>query len=342
MKRTGLGRGIGALFEQNGANNFIFNDEDNKDIKDINEKENVEIKEQEIIIKPKEELVNKEVKEKDKKIKQDNNKTDLYKEIKIDEGQIVDLKLIDVVPNDKQARKIFNENKLEELANSIKMFGVLQPIIVEPNGDYYTIVAGERRWRASKLAGQKTIPAIISKKNDSKNAQISIIENLQREDLNPVEKARGFNNLMKEYNLTGKEVSELTGINFSSIFNSLKILNLNNELLDEMQNMPNLSEQACLALLETDNLDLQREALILITEKGLSATEALKRLKLSSKKGNKIQTNSYLFTDLENKFEEYFGNKVKIKLSNAKKNSGKIIINYSSQEDLERMMGLLD
>lgn len=342
MKRTGLGRGIGALFEQNSSNNFMQNnldniEEKNEENKEINKSSNKKL-EKENNLKEKE---NKNEKYKKDELKDDSNSNS---NLNIDdENKVFEIKLVDIVPNEKQARKVFEKEKLEELANSIKMFGVIQPIIVEKNNDYYNIVAGERRWRASKLAGKKTIPAIISNKNDSENAQISIIENLQRENLNPVEKARGLDFLMKKFNLSGNEVSELTGINFTSIFNSMKILKLDNELLDYMQEIPNLSEQACLALLETDDLALQKEALLLITEKGLSATEALKRLRLMNRKTSSKETvdNSYLFTDLENKFEEYFGNKVKIRLNNSKKNSGKIIINYNSHEDLERMLDLL-
>lgn len=324
MKRTGLGRGIGALFEQNSTTNFI-QDSLNKNVEEkTNKTENT------------------------KNNKNDDNISDL-KNIKnettgvVPDNQIFDIKLVDIVPNEKQARKVFEKEKLEELANSIKMFGVLQPIIVEKNNDYYNIIAGERRWRASKLAGKKTIPAIISNKNEKENTQISLIENLQRENLHPVEKARGLDFLMKNFNLNGNEVSELTGINFASIFNSTKILKLDNDLLDYMQEIPNLSEQACLALLETDDPNLQKETLLLITEKGLSATEALRRLKLmNSKSKTTKENNNYLFTDLENKFEEYFGNKVKIRLNNSKKNSGKIIINYNSPDDLERMINLLN
>lgn len=317
MKRTGLGRGIGALFEQNSANDFI-----SENTEKVEKEKKIENKDKEIIVKKENNINN-------------NN---------INEKNIIDIKLIDIIPNEKQARKVFNKEKLNELANSIKMFGVLQPIIVEKSGDYYNIIAGERRWRASKIAGKKTIPAIIANNSEAKNAQISIIENLQREDLNPVEKARGFDDLMKNFNLSGNQVAELTGINFSSIFNSLKILKLDNDLLDEMQQIPNLSEQACLALLETDNIDLQREALLLMTEKNLSATEAIKRLRLLKNRQNKEknQENNFLFTNIENQLEEYFGNKVKIKLNNSKKASGKIIINYTSNEDLERMLNLLN
>lgn len=323
MKRTGLGRGIGALFDQNQANDFINTKEET-----INEVK-IEPKKEDIVLKNIEQnkLTKKEV----------NNEN-----INNLKDQIIELKLIDIIPNPKQARKVFDKQKLDELSNSIKMFGVLQPILVEKSGDYYNIIAGERRWRASKIAGKKTIPAIISNNSKSKNAQISIVENLQREDLNPVEKARGLDELMKEFNLSGNEVSEVTGINFSSIFNSLKILKLDNTLLDEMQNMPNLTEQACLALLETDNINIQKEALMLINEKGLSATEALKRLKLTKNLKKEKLTLPPIFTDIENKFEEYFGNKVQIRLNNSKKNSGKIIINYNSQDDLERIIGLIE
>lgn len=299
MKKTGLGKGIGALFELNNTSE----DEVKKTIEGISSNNN------------------------------SSNEENKY---------IREIKLIDIVPNDLQARKVFDKQKLEELATSIKMFGVIQPIIVSKEKDYYVIVAGERRWRAAKIAGLKTIPAIISKETEKNKDGISLIENLQREGLNPVEKARGIALILEKYNLTGSELAEITGISLSSILNSIKILKIEKDLLDTMQNIKNLSESTCLALLETDNYDIRKEALLLMTEEGLPATEAIKRLKLLKRKRTySPRKMEPIFKEFENSFGEYFGAKVQIKLNNNKSEKGKIIIKYDSNEDLARMLDLL-
>ena len=135
------------------------------------------------------------------------------------------LKLIDIEPNEGQARKIFNDESIDELSESIKKYGVIQPIIVTKKDNYYQIIAGERRWRASKKAGLTEIPAIVRDDDERRNREISLIENIQREDLNPIDKARGIKTLMDEYSLTQQEVADILGKARSSIANSVRILN---------------------------------------------------------------------------------------------------------------------
>ena len=149
-----------------------------------------------------------------------------------DNEVIEKLKITEVEPNRNQPRKNFDEEALEELSESIKRYGVIQPIIVVKKDDYYEIVAGERRWRASKKAGLKEIPAIVREGNERKNKEIALIENVQREDLNAYEKALGIKELMDEYDLTQQEVSEILGKSRSSIANSVRILNLSPDVLE--------------------------------------------------------------------------------------------------------------
>ena len=288
MKRTGLGKGISALFSQ--------------EIGEENEMINLD-----------------ETSEKNK---------------------IVELKVIEVEPNRKQARKEFNYKKLEELAESIKTFGVLQPIIVAKKDGYYEIIAGERRWRASKLANMKTIPAIIREDEDEENTHISIIENVQRENLNAIEKAQGYNEAMENYNLSVEEFAKKIGKTKSAITDILQILNLSDKVL-ELARRENLSETGCKMLLEIEDEDKQYEMALYILEDGLSIEEAKKRLKLSKKVNKNItKVDIHEFREMEEKFTNYFGAKAKIKVSPKNINRGQIILKYNSNEELERMLEL--
>lgn len=290
MKRTGLGKGISALFSQ--------------EIGEENEMINLD-----------------ETSEKNK---------------------IVELKVVEVEPNRKQARKEFNYKKLEELAESIKTFGVLQPIIVAKKDGYYEIIAGERRWRASKLANMKTIPAIIREDEDEENTHISIIENVQRENLNAIEKAQGYKEAMENYNLSAEEFAKKIGKTKSAITDILQILNLSDKVL-ELARRENLSEAGCKMLLEIENKDKQYEMALYILEDGLSIEEAKKRLKLSKKVNkNTPKVDIHEFRAIEEKFTNYFGAKAKIKVSSKNINRGQIILKYNSNEELERMLELLD
>ena len=157
----------------------------------------------------------------------------VVEEEKVQDGEKVQkLKLIDVEPNRDQPRKQFKQEALEDLAESIKTYGIIQPIVVTKQDGYYGIVAGERRWRAAKLAGLEEIPAIIREDDEQKNREIALIENIQREDLNPYEKALGIRNLMDKYGLTQEEVSKRIGKSRSAVSNTVRILNLAPDVLE--------------------------------------------------------------------------------------------------------------
>lgn len=299
MKRTGLGKGISALFSDEALNEIEPKNEDN--VKEID--------------------INLDISDKNK---------------------IVELKVTEVEPNIKQARKEFNYKKLEELAESIKTFGVVQPIIVAKKDTHYEIIAGERRWRASKLANLKTIPAIIKEDEELENIHISIIENVQRENLNAIEKAQGYKDAIEKYNMIPEDFAKKIGKSKSSITDILEILNLDERVI-ELARKENLSEAGCKMLLEIEDKEKQYEMALYILEDGLSVEEAKKRLKLSKKvPKNTPKIDIHEFREIEEKFTNYFGTKAKIKVSPKNINRGQIVLKYNSNEELERMLELLD
>lgn len=251
--------------------------------------------------------------------------------------RIENLKIIEVEPNKNQPRKRFDDEALEELAESIKRYGVIQPIIVTKKEDYYEIVAGERRWRASKKAGLATIPAIVREGNEQKNKEIALIENVQREDLNPVEKAIGIKSLMEDYQLTQQQVSEILGKSRSSIANTVRILNLDERVL-ELAKEGKLTEGHCRALLSIEDKDKQYQMAIRMLERGASVREAEQKTQVSKKMTKKDKKYEAIYRDIEDTFQGFFGTKVRL---DAGKRRGKIVIEYASNEDLERILELI-
>ena len=253
---------------------------------------------------------------------------------------VTKLKLNEKEPNKGQARKKFDEESIEELANSIKEYGVIQPIIVTKIDNFYEIIAGERRWRASKKAGLDEIPVIIRENDEQKNKAISLIENIQREDLNPFEKALGIKNLMQSYGLTQEEVAKKLGKSRSSIANSVRVLNLEPRVL-EFAKQGKITEAHCKLLLAITDPEKQYLTAVDIIERGTTTRE----LEQTNKKINKKEVSkeelkrmSILYKDIENTFQGFFGTKVKMAPG---KKKGKIIIEYASNDDLERILNLM-
>lgn len=247
------------------------------------------------------------------------------------------LNINEVEPNRLQPRKNFNQEALEELAESIKKYGVIQPIVVTKQEDYYEIIAGERRWRASKLAGLTEIPVIIKENDQRKNKEIALIENIQREDLNAYEKALGIKNLMEDYSLTQEEVAKILGKSRSSIANSVRILNLNPDVL-EFAKQGKLTEGHCKALMAITDPKKQYETAVRMIEKGESVRQAEKKARLKKKSPGVDAKYQILFNDIEDSFQSFFGTKVKL---DAGRKKGKIIIEYNSNDDLERLLDLI-
>lgn len=258
-------------------------------------------------------------------------------ETKKESDILKNLKIIDIEPNREQPRKFFDEESISELSESIKMYGVIQPIVVSKKEGYYAIIAGERRWRAAKQAGLKEIPAIIKEDDERKNKEISLIENMQREDLNAYEKAAGIKALMEDYNMTQEEIAKVLGKGRSSIANSVRVLNLTPDVL-ELAKQGKLTEGHCKALLAITDPKKQLEMATRMIERGESVRQAEK--KIHHQKNNKAVAEKYavVYKDIEDRFQGFFGTKVKI---DAGKRSGKIIINYTNNDELERILGLI-
>ena len=274
----------------------------------------------------------------------EENANEKKAEKKDDNIVIKEIKLNEIEPNRNQARKVFEEEALDELAESIKEYGVIQPIIVTKKDGYYEIVAGERRWRASKKAGIKTIPAIVRDDNTRENMEISLIENVQREDLNPIEKARGLRTLMDGYNLTQEQVAKKIGKSRSVVANSVRLLNLDERVM-KLALEGKLSEGHCISLLSIEDKDDQYKMAEYLVETGETVRDAGNKIKRANKlkkinKNEKTTDTNYtaIYKDIEDQFRGFFGTKVKL---DAGVRSGKIIIKYSSNEDLERILGLL-
>ena len=253
-----------------------------------------------------------------------------------DNDILKNLKVTEVEPNRDQPRKNFDQESLEELAESIKEYGLIQPIVVTKKDGYYGIVAGERRWRASKIAGLTEIPAIIREDNARINSEISLIENMQREDLNPYEKALGVRTLIDNYGLSQEEVAKKLGKGRSTIANIVRILNLEPRVL-EMAKEGKLSEGHCKALLAITDPEKQYKTAIQMLERGATVRQVEKKARVKETKEEQDR-NHILYKSIEDNFQSFFGSKVRL---DAGKRRGKVIIEYTSNDDLERILNLI-
>ena len=283
-KKTGLGKGLGAIFNENQL-----------------------IKEEEEKLKEGEEVVEK-------------------------------IKTIEIEPNKNQPRRRFSQETIDELANSIEKYGIIQPIIVTKQEGYYEIVAGERRWRAAKKIGLEDVPCIVRDGDERRNKEIALIENIQREDLNPIDKARGFKQLIDEYGMTQQQLADTVSLSRCTVTNTLRILNLDDRVL-ELASEGKITEGHCRSLLSYDDPDKQYSAALRIIEKGETVRDIEEKVKDRKKVSKKYEEQrEAICRDIEDSFQGFFGTKVKL---NAGKRSGKIVIHYSTNEDLERILNLI-
>lgn len=252
------------------------------------------------------------------------------------------MKISMVEPNREQPRKKFEEDALLELADSIKQYGVLQPLLVRKRKDYYEIIAGERRWRAAKMAGVKEVPVIIKEYTEQEIVEISLIENIQRENLNPIEEAMAFKKLLEEFNLKQDEVAERVSKSRTAVTNSMRLLKLD-ERVQEMIVDDMISTGHARALLAIDDKELQYELANKIFDEKLSVRETeklVKEIKNPKKpKTKKIIENQFVYTELENRMKDVMGTKVNI--SSRGNGKGKIEIEYYSDDELERMFEMI-
>lgn len=252
------------------------------------------------------------------------------------------MKINEVEPNRDQPRKNFDEDALLELSDSIKQFGVLQPLLVRKRKDYYEIIAGERRWRAAKLAGVKEVPVIEKEYTDQEILEIGLIENIQRENLNPIEEAIAYKRLLEEFNLKQDEVAERVSKSRTAVTNSMRLLKLSDKvqqmIIDDM-----ISTGHARALLAIDDPELQYTLANKIFDEKFSVRETeklVKEIKNPKKpKEKKPVANSFIYQDLEEKMKSVFGTKVSI--ASKGKGKGKIEIEYYSDDELEHLFDMM-
>lgn len=252
------------------------------------------------------------------------------------------VRITEIEPNKGQPRKNFNEDALEELADSIKQFGLIQPLVVQKRDGYYEIIAGERRWRAAKKAGLKEVPVIIRDYTDEEMMEIALIENLQREDLNPIEEAQAYKKLINDYKLKQDEIAEKVSKSRVAITNSMRLLKLSEKvqdmIVDEM-----ISSGHGRALLALNDKKMQEELANRIFDEKLSVRETEQIVKAlnnpKEKKKKEEYSDNFVYEKIENEFKEIIGTNVSIKRKSQDK--GKIEIEYYSTEDLERIIDLM-
>ena len=271
-------------------------------------------------------------------VKENSNSS--AKEEKAENNSPLMVKLSEVEPNREQPRKYFDEEAMQELADSIKKYGVIQPLLVEKKEKYYEIIAGERRWRAAKIAGLKEIPVVLKELSEQEKMEIALIENIQREDLNPIEEAQAYKRLLDEFQLKQEDVAKSVSKSRSAITNSMRLLKLD----ERVQNMvagEELSAGHARALLSISDVEKQYELAQKIVEKGLSVREVEALLKKKPAKEEKAETNTaeeLIYRNFENNLKEIYGTKVSIK---NQKGKGKIEISYYSVDELERILDML-
>lgn len=250
-----------------------------------------------------------------------------------------------VEPDREQPRKFFNEDALQELADSIKQYGVFQPLLVQKEKDYYKIIAGERRWRAAKIAGLKEIPVIVKELSDQEIAEIQLIENIQREDLNPIEIAEGYRQLIDKYGFTQDELAEKISKSRTAITNTLRLLKLDERvrqmIVDEL-----ISTGHARAILSIEDSDKQYEFAQKIFDEKMSVRDVEKAIK-NMQKDPKVKKDNQkidkkteaIYHSLEENMKQIMGTKVTIQAKNG--NQGKVEIEYYSQDELDRIVNMI-
>lgn len=305
-KRTGLGKGLGAIFGE--------------DVVENSEVEN-------------------------KNVSRETSAGYSDEEKREEPGKEYMMKLSIIEPNQSQPRKDFNDEAIAQLADSIKKYGILQPLLVQKQGEHFEIIAGERRWRAAKEAGLKEVPVVIKEYTKQQAMEIALIENVQREDLNPIEEAQAYQQLMQEFDLTQEEIAERVSRSRTAITNCMRLLKLDKRV-QEMLIQGQLSSGHARALLALENQDAQYQIGLKIIDQKLSVREVEKLVKLlgKPKKQEKPKEEekdlSFIFRDLEERMKQVMGTKVIINKKD--RNKGRIEIEYYSEAELERIVELIE
>lgn len=279
-------------------------------------------------------------------VEEKNTKTKIVEKVVekiVKEPADIYLKINEVEPNRNQPRNNFDEDSLMELSESIRQYGIIQPIVVKKRENHYEIIAGERRWRAAKLAGLKEVPVIVKDYSDQEIMEVALIENLQREDLNPIEEALAFQKLIKEYNLKQDEVADKVSKSRAAITNSMRLLKLDERvqkmLIDDM-----ISSGHARALISIEDKEQQYTLALKVFDEKLNVRETeklIKNLQSPAKTTTKkVYENDFVYRNMENQLKESIGTKVVIK--NKDNNKGKIEIEYYSKEDFERIVEMFE
>ena len=348
--KRGLGRGLGALFGEDTVEEVISEEKATarKHESAVSETKN----------KTENHTVNKKQNAEKNAVARNNVQKTEKKEAQISEKEILnvvqeispqeqekevqtqaelELKISEIEPNRDQPRKAFDEEQLEELADSIRKYGVLQPLLVQKKGESYEIIAGERRWRAAKLAGLKMIPAVIREYSPQQAMEIALIENVQREDLNPIEEAQAYQRLMQEFSLKQEEIAERVSKNRTTITNCMRLLNLAPEVQQMLIEGRIASGHARALLAVADPYQQLELAKKVEVEK---AVKLLGKEKKEKKKSQVDEAVELVFQDMENRMKTVMGTKVNI--SRKDKSKGKIEIEYYSEAELERLVELIE
>ena len=257
-----------------------------------------------------------------------------------EQAGIKELKINEIEPNINQPRKHFNDEKLTQLSESIKQHGVVQPIIVKKESDTYRIVAGERRWRAARIAGLTTVPVIVKDLENKQVMEIALIENIQREDLNAIEEAEAYEKLLDEYKMTQEEIANTVGKSRSAVANTLRLLNLSEKIKGYIIG-EELTGGHARALMTIEDKELQQKAAeeVIAGKLSVRETEALVKRYLSKKTRPVSKKKTEIYMEIEENLKNILGTKVQL-VSNNKK--GKIILEYYSNEELERIVELIN
>jgi ParB family transcriptional regulator, chromosome partitioning protein len=253
---------------------------------------------------------------------------------------IIEIDINEISPNEEQPRKNFDEEKIVKLSESIKEHGIIQPILVIKDGNYYKIIAGERRWRAARLAGLKKVPIIEKELSDREVMEVSLIENLQREDLNPVEEAVAYKKLIDEFKMTQEEIANRIGKSRPAIANSLRLLNLDERIINYLMD-GTISEGHGKIIAGVEDKQIQYEIAKKIIDEGLNVRQTEKIIKslLDNKVSKKAKTKKDIYIkDIEDRLKSILGTKVTI---NKGRKKGKIEIEYYSEDDLQRIINHL-
>lgn len=266
-----------------------------------------------------------------------------------EKGSELMIKVALIEPNKDQPRKDFNEDQLRELAESIKRYGVLQPLLVQKKGAFYEIIAGERRWRAAKIAGLKEIPVVLREYSKQEGMEIALIENVQRADLNPIEEALAYQQLVKEFQLTQEEIAARVAKNRATITNSLRLLKLDEQIQEMLvQNLISSGHARALLSLEQKGLQLKAVKLILDGRLSVRETERLVKRMIKEAAGDEDEKTEksrdealeIIYQNLEDRMKTIMGTKVSI--HNKDKNKGRIEIEYYSEAELERIVEMIE